>query len=291
VADDVMKRWAADAPAATPGRVPATTTTQPESRADRARRLAYRSRFAAFYVLLAIVAGAALGTLVVLLERGSPAPAPPWSGWQPTGSAERRAGQIGDHVTGPYRLPSGRQLATVTYVGPPTVTGPDGTTFQVRALAVRPDTSGGQAEADDIDTVSARGTVMYNLCGLGTACSIPEGKPSTARGALLRREALELALYSFTYVDSVDSVLVMLPPRPDGQAATAVFLERSDVRNQLARPLDQTFTAPLVPGIGELSGDELEVVERITRSRLYEYSYLQAQDGSPIMVLSPVPSA
>ena len=29
------------------------------------------------------------------------------------------------------------------------------------------------------------------------------------------------------------------------------------------------------------------MVERTTRSRLYEYSYLQAQDGSPIMVLTP----
>jgi hypothetical protein len=83
----------------------------------------------------------------------------------------------------------------------------------------------------------------------------------------------------------------MLPPRPDGQASTAVFLERSDVRSQLSRPLARTFTAPLTPGVGELNGDELAVVQRVTRPRLYSFSYLQAQDGSPIMVLSPVPSA
>jgi hypothetical protein len=271
--------------------VPATTTARPESRADRARRVAYRGRFTVLYFVLAVLAGAAIGTFVVLLQRGSPAPAPPWSEWKPEGSAERRAAQIGDRIPDPYRLPSGRQLATVTYVGPPTVTGPDGTTFQVRALAVRPDISRGQAEADDIDTVNASGTLMYNLCGLGNNCSIPEGKPSNARGALLRREALELALYTFRYVDRVQSVLVMLPPRPDGRASTAVFVERSDVRPQLARPLDRTFTAPLTPGVGELNGDELAVVERVTRARLYSFSYLQAQDGSPIMVLSPVPSA
>jgi hypothetical protein len=288
VAHDVMKRSATEATSGTPGSVPATTSARPESRADRARRLAYRGRFTVLYVLLAIVAGSAVGTLVVLLERGSPAPPPPWSEWQPTGSAERRAGQIGAHVTAPYRLPSGRQLASVTYVGPPTVTGPDGTTFQVRAVAIRPNTSGGRAEADDIETVNATGTVMYNLCGLGTSCSIPEGKASTARGALLRREALELALYTFKYVDSVDSVLVMLPPRPDGQAATAVFLEGSDVRAQLSKPLSETFAAPLTPGIGEMSAEELAIVDGITRARLYSYSYLQAQDGSPIMVLAPV---
>jgi hypothetical protein len=287
VADDVMKTSATDAPSP-PAAVPASVPERPESRADRARRLAYRGRFTVLYVLLAIVAGTAVGVFAVLVGRGSPAPAPPWSEWQPTGSAERRAGQIGDHVAAPYRLPSGRQLATVTYVGSPTVTGPDGTTFQVRALAVRPDTSRGQAEADDIDTVNASGALMYNLCGLGDRCSIPEGKATPARGALLRREALELALYSFKYIDGVDSVLVMLPPRPDGQAATAVFLERSDVRPQLSQSLDETFTAPLTPGIGELNADELALVERLTRPRLYEYSYLQAQDGSPIMVLNPV---
>jgi hypothetical protein len=32
------------------------------------------------------------------------------------------------------------------------------------------------------------------------------------------------------------------------------------------------------------------VIERTTRSRLYEYSYLQAQDGSPVMVLTPAVS-
>jgi hypothetical protein len=290
VADDVMTTSASEAPAP-PAAVPATLPGRPETRADRARRLAYRGRFTVLYVLLAVVAGAAVGTFVVLVGRGSPAPAPPWSEWQPTGSPERRAGQIGDHVPDSYRLPSGRQLATVTYVGSPTVTGPDGTTFQVRALAVRPNTAGGQAEADDIDTVDAGRTLMYNLCGLGDRCSIPEGTASPARGTLLRREAFELALYSFRYIDGVDSVLVMLPPRPDGQAATAVFLERGDVRAQLSRPLDETFTAGLTPGIGELNADERALVERITRPRLYEYSYLQAQDGSPIMVLSPVLSA
>lgn len=291
MADDVMKTSATDAPAAPAGSVPATSSTRPETRADRARRLAYRGRFTLLYFLLAVVAGAGVGSLAVLLERGSPAPAPPWSAWQPTGSPERRVAQIADRIPDPYRLPSGNQLATVTYVGSPTVTGPDGTTFQVRALAVRPNTSGGRAEADDIDTVNAGGTVMYNLCGLGSACSIPEGKASNERGALLRREALELALYSFKYVDGVDSALVMLPPRPDGQASTAVFLERSDVRAQLSSPLDETFTASLTPGVDEIAAEELRVIERITRARLYSFSYLQAQDGSPIMVLSPVLSA
>jgi hypothetical protein len=234
-----------------------------------------------------MVAGIGVGALLVLVGRGSPASAPDWSAWEPTGSSERRAAQIGDHVGDQYRLPSGKALVAVTYAGPPTVTGPDGSSFQVRALAVRPDTTGGRAEANDIDTLNAQSSVMYTLCGLGTSCSIPEGKPTVERGQLLRREALELALYSFRYLDGVDSTLVLLPPRADGQAATAVFVERNDVRAELDRPLDQTLTAPLTPGVGEIQADEQRVIDRSTRSRVYEYSYLQAQDGSPIMVLTP----
>ena len=287
MADDVMGKAAADAKPVSREGMGSSVVAKPETRADRARRLAYRSRFAAFYVVLAIVAGAGVGALLVLVSRGSPAPAPAWSAWEPTGSVERRSAQIADHVGDQYRLPSGKALVAITYAGPPTVTGPDGSSFRVPAIAIRPDTTAGRAEADDINTLNAAGTVMYTLCGLGTACSIPEGKPTAARGQLLRREALELALYSFHYLDGIDSTLVLLPPRADGQAATAVFIERGDVRAELERPLDQTLTAPLTPGVGEIQADEQSVIDRTTRSRIYEYSYLQAQDGSPVMVLTP----
>jgi hypothetical protein len=288
VADDVKSTARADAQAAPKG---TTLPARPESRADRARRLVYRGRFAAFYFVLAVVAGAGVGALIVLVGRGSPAPAPPWSEFEPTGSSERRAAQIGEHVSGLYRLPSGNALAAVTYAGPPTVTGPDGAIFQVQAIAVTADTSGGREEADEVDSFPAGNTVMYTLCGLGEACSIPEGKASVERGQLLRREALELALYSFNYIGNVNSVLALLPPRADGNAATAVFLERGDLGPELGRPLGQTLTAPLTPGVGEIQPDEQRVVDRVTRSRIYSYSYLQAQDGSPVMVLAPAGSS
>jgi hypothetical protein len=288
VADDVMDKAAAEATPALPaaGSAPAHAAVR-ESRADRARRLAYRNRFGFLYVLLAVVAGAGVGAFLVLVGRGGPDPAPAWSSWEPTGSTERRAAQVAEHVTTPYRLPSGNQLAAATYAGPPTGQGADGTLQQVRALAVLPDTTGGRAEADDIATVDARGTIMYTLCGLGDGCSIPEGEPTVARGQLLRREALELALYSFTYLEGVDSVLVLLPPRPDGKAAAAVFLERSDLRTELGRPLVDTLPATIPPGIGDIPQEERRVIDRTTLDRLYTYRYLQAQDGSPVLVLAP----
>ena len=286
MADDVMGK-AADTGAPVPASTGANLPAKQETRAERARSVAYRNRFALFHVFLAFVAGAAIGALILLLSRGGPEPAPAWSSWSPTGSRERREAQIADRVSSAYRLPKGPQLTAVTYSGPPTVTGPDGSTFQVRAIAVRPDTSRGRAEADDIETLDAGSTVMYTLCGLGDACSIAEGKPSVARHQLLRREALELALYSFAYLDGVDSVLVLLPPRPDGQTATAVFLERSDLRAALAQPLASTLPAPTTPTVGTISAAERRVIDEATTSRLYSYSYLQAQDGSPVLVLAP----
>ncbi|MGH3126650.1 MAG: hypothetical protein ACRDPX_01895 [Gaiellaceae bacterium] len=290
MADDVMEKAAADTKPVPGGNVGSAVVARPETRADRARRFAYRSRFAAIYVALAIVAGVGIGTLLVLVGRGSPAPAPAWSAFEPTGSAEQRAAQIADHVSGQYRLPTGDALVSITYQGPPIGT-LDGTTVQaVRAVAVRPDTTGGRADASDIATIDARNTVQYTLCGLGRNCAIP-GKASDERGQLLRRQALELALYSFHYVDGVDSTLILLPRRADGQEATAIFLTKDDLRGELGRPLDQTLTAPLTPGVGEIAADEQAAINRTTRSRFYEYGWLQAQDGTLVMVLAPIPSA
>jgi hypothetical protein len=91
----------------------------------------------------------------------------------------------------------------------------------------------------------------------------------------------------FKYVNGVDSALMLLPPRADGQAAAAVFLTKGDVGAMLGRPLDQTLTAPLTPGVGEIGADEQSAIDRTTLPRLYEYGWLQAQDSSLVMVLAP----
>ena len=155
MADDVMGKAAADARAGPGERSRARCRRATPSRAERARRDRYRSRFAAFYVVLAIVAGVGVGALLVLVGRGSPRPLPPGRRGSRPEAPSGASAQIGDHVGDQYRLPSGKPLVAVTYAGPPTVTGPGRIDFQVRAIAVRPDTTGGRAEADDIDTVNA----------------------------------------------------------------------------------------------------------------------------------------
>lgn len=262
--------------------------------APREVRRTYRRRFAAVYLALALVAGAGIGAFIVLVTNPDARPAPAWSAWEPTGSNDARTKQIADRVSHAYKLPSGSQLA-VAIASPPKVAGGAEGDIGVAAIAIRPDTSRGLAEEDDVELVTdARdSSVQYVLCGLGESCSIPEGSPSEARHALLRRQALELSLYTFKYVDGIDSVTVFLPPRPatpeDTQAPlpTAVFLERSDVGPELSRPLVRTLPGQ-VPGLGAMKPAELATVNRITRARLYTPEYTQAQDGSAILVLSPV---
>ena len=129
--------------------------------------------------------------------------------------------------------------------------------------------------------------MQFSLCGLGEGCSI-DGQPSQARHSLLRREALELALYTFKYVDGVDSVTVFLPPPPGGESpATAVFLRRGDVKDELAKPLRRTFS-PGAPSLGAIPAGELQTLNRITLPRLYNFEYTQAQDLSAVLVLDPV---
>ena len=107
VADDVMRRAAETTQTAPVGRPfppvesPAPTARAVSSTAAASRRSTSCSR----------QSRGGIGALVVLLDRGAPAPEPAWSRWEPPGSPERRAAQIGDQVSDAYRLPSGNPLA------------------------------------------------------------------------------------------------------------------------------------------------------------------------------------
>ena len=238
------------------------------------------------YVVLALVAGIGIGAFVVLMERPDPAPPAKWSAWQPTGSDTAQAKQIADQVAKRYRLKSGKQLVAAL-VSAPKVSGADGD-VAVNTIAIRPDTSTGKKEESEIDILPTTHSLQFILCGLGTACSIKGGTASEARHALLRREALELALYTFKYVDGIDSVSVFLPPRPDGQSSpTSVFLKKNDVRPELSKPLSASI-GPKTPTIGTMPKRELALVNRITEPRLYTYEYQQAQDGGAVLIFAPV---
>ena len=69
----------------------------------------------------------------------------------------------------------------------------------------------GKKTENDFDHYDRSSTAIFILCGLGQNCKAP-GQPTTAEGTALRREALELALYTMEYTHPIDNVLVFFPP-------------------------------------------------------------------------------
>lgn len=253
-------------------------------------------RFRLIYAGLGVIAALGVAALVLLVVRepGTTAAAGSnWADFSPGGSAYAKAQDIANHVSSKYKGAGGTQLVGAI-AGPPLITSnqPEGSSqILVSTVAITPDNpaGGGQSNRDVVLLgVDGRNSIQYVLCGYGENCSIAKGEPSVERHTLLRREALELALFTFHEMKSIDSVSIFLPPRPDGSAApTMVFFQRDDLATQLARPLDKTLT-PDAPGIGKIPTDELDTVNRLTQNRLYQYNYTQAQDGSAVMLLDPV---
>jgi hypothetical protein len=251
------------------------------TRGDRARKSSYRLRFGILYVGLAAIVGAGVGAFVVLASRPAPPEAAAWSSWEPSGSKLARVRQIADRIPKAYKQPNGEQL-TVTQASQLTV--PSG---PVASIFVRPDASRGRAEESDIDTYRGADAVSYGLCGLGSGprCAMSLGTSGELL-MLLSRQALELALYTFKYVSDVNSVVVFLPPSPDGQPNGSVFFRRGDVADDLRRPISHLLPAS-TPRLAAISEIELGNIARLTRPRTYTFEFSAAGDGKPILILTP----
>jgi hypothetical protein len=272
---------------------------RPAGRADRARNSAYYFRFSLAYTLLAMIATAGVAALVVVLTRPDVVRAPQWSSFEPTGSPVAKVRQIATRVSSEYRLASGGKLVTIV-PGPlqatrflQTDSGPVSVEVPISAVAVQADVSTGKHEEGDYTTFGADSTIAYQMCGFGSTqqnCGVASGAASTARGPLLRREALELALYTLKYVPGVDAVLTYLPPAADAAQPTSVLVAKKDVKENLDRPLTRTLT-PKKLTIGQTPADHAEV-DKLTRPRLYTYDYQTLPgDGSAILVLTAALSA
>jgi hypothetical protein len=243
-----------------------------------ARSVSVARRFSLAYVSLAALFGAGIGTFLVLLERPGPKPPPPWSVWQPT-ETERglRQKQIATHVGSQYHLAGGKKLVSVLVR--------DTGANRVQDVAVA-HTLEPTKRSDFIAYVNPKKTVIYILCGDAQQpkCSINGGQPSTARTALLRREALELALYTFRYLDGTDSVIAFLPPK---DLANALYFAKSDLKDELHAPLRRTLPQAKAPLAGSVSRAERRIVDALTVPRQFRFQFQQERDGASALVLVP----
>lgn len=258
----------------------ATTASEP---APAAARYPHRPRFFFVYGLLGGVLAVAIGLVVVYAGRAI-TPAPTWSSWHPSGDGLGAAKQIADKVGKAYRLPSGDQLVDVIAKAP-SIPGASGAAVPIHYFAVR----GTKGSADQVFPVSSSDSLMYTLCGLGQSCSIAVGTPSVARGTLVRREILELALYTFKYVGGVNSIVAFMPPKNGTATQYAVLLQKASLKPDLKVPLAKTLSSK-TPLPSAIPAREVHLVDAATEARVYTYGVSQTQTGDLVLVFKPLPA-
>ena len=249
---------------------------------------------AAVALLFAALLGGSSTTRTITLKT-----LPAWSRWHPTaGTGSAAAQQIATHVAHQYHGSDGRQLVLATgsalnYGGFPA------------SLVIRHSVANGGT-----DDVLDGAAVQYALCGIGgadapvtpsktKACMIPAaGKATKSRELLLRREAVELALYSFKYLP-VTQTVVLMPPTPGRTAAgkttnktptqTALLFRSTTpgVATAITRPLKATLsdTAPTLRSVA--SAPDAKAVGSLTADGVvFDFHFsLSPQDGQAFLVL------
>jgi hypothetical protein len=228
----------------------------------------FRTRFGFVWGALAGIAAGAAGAFALLVAAPSdsgPRLAANWSPWEPeTTRMVEGARAIADQVGLRYKLDGGEQLVSVRSSALELGGEPIG-------VAVRP--SGGELQFLEGDGL------LYILNGLGPNGRLPTGEPTKERGRLLMREALELSLYSFRYLEDVTMVAVLLPQTAEqaqasagGAAAApqtnAVFYRPGDLLDQLQVPLDRTLS-PRTPRPSTMTKAEAERVDSLTLRNLF----------------------
>jgi hypothetical protein len=246
-------------------------------------RTPHRLRLMLVYGLLAGILVLGIAGVAVYAGR-SISPAPVWSSWHPSGGGLGAAKQIAENVGKSYRLPNGDQLVDVIAKAP-SIPGSGGAAVPIHYYAVR----GTHGIADQVFPVSSSDSMMYTLCGLGTSCSIASGKPSVERGTLVRREILELALYTFKYVGGINSIVAFMPPKSGSSTQYAVFLQKDSLKPQLKERLSQTLSSK-TPLPSQITPREVHLVDATTEPRIFTYGVSQTQTGDIVLVFSPLPA-
>ena len=243
----------------------------------------YTARFAVIYALLGLIlAGAVAGFVLLVVKPGTGSPTG-WSSWAPPrGSTAKMTNEIADHVAHEYRLNKGGTQLVAVVSEPPEVT--SGThKISISNIAVRE-----TAQTDKgIQIINSGGVWVDQFCGLSPSCAISTGKATVTRGRLVRREALEVALYTFKFVPSISSVVAFMPPPPGSTASTLLYLQKTNLTKELSQPLAKTLPLATPPLPTNPDTAEASTIDKLTLPAVYKYQLQQLQDASALLVLNP----
>jgi hypothetical protein len=228
--------------------------------------------------LVAVGIAAIVGIAVLIVAPSTKTPEPPWSPWKPTTGGTAGAAQIADHVAPEYK-DGGQQLVKIDA---------NDLSFQGIPLTVALQTAADQGGRIQIHDEKG---ILYQLCGLTSTCAIDQGKPTKERGLLLRRAALELALYSFHYLKDVKQVVVLTPPLKGNVPTVALYFQRDAVRDQLARPLTSSL-APKTPSAQDVAvSPDAPLVHQQTHQYLFTLNGQGFNNGGMLVLKPYTPAA
>jgi hypothetical protein len=242
----------------------------------------YRGRFGFVWGALVAVAVCVVGlgaALAVTSDEGGVPLAANWSSWKPaTSRMLTGAEDIAAHVGREYKQDSGDQLASITSGGMEL----SGTPLKV---AVRP-------KGGELNVLDGPG-VLYLLNGLATDAKTVSGRAGRRNEQLMMREGVELALYSFRYLDDITMVGVMLPPRSDpaesstdGQRLRTLFFRPGDLLDKLQMPLSRTLSRD-PPRPGAMTQDDIAKIDSLTLRNVFLAQLQQLESDQNYLVLAP----
>jgi hypothetical protein len=223
---------------------------------------------------LVVVAGF-VGVLALFAFLVSHSPPRDWSSYRPKGGdVYDKAQHMADHVAPAYKY-NGQQIAVVQaqpLLYQDAVV--DGIAFTRQPFR--------KIGSPYRQFEPSGSTIAYVFCGQAPKCGLPnEGAEDTV--PLLRRESLELALYTFKYSPNVDSIVSLLPPA--GNTSYAIYLRRRNFEKELSKPLDATLPRHSVLSYEQMSPVEKATVDRLTLKNTFASQFAQGANGRTLLVL------
>jgi hypothetical protein len=261
-----------------------TLDAAPAATAEPKHARLYSKRFMVMYVLLGLALAATVFGVVKALDN-TITPQKLWSAWKPSNdSSVGRTDEIASHTAQQYVLPSGDQMLDVfpKKLTVPLVDSSGGSqNVPIAGVVLR----GKKGAGDTVAVLQPTDSRLYQLCGTGKECAIGEGKASVARGRLVRREALQLALLTFKYVPNVTHVIEFMPPPPGSQPSLVTYFEKNDLKTQLSEPLAATLSAK-APGVNSIKPAEATRIDNLTTGHVYTFTFRTTQLGDAVLLLT-----